>query len=352
MKKLTKEEKSDMKFLTKYYAKYKDHENEVFLYCTYPNVGFHTHVISNYGKFINFMTNKVYKPFADKDGYYRFPFRYVNSETKEKKSTTISRHRLVAWEFCEKREDYNIVNHLDANKENNYCENLEWTTIQGNTLHAIEKGLTIRSGFGSNGSRYEEELILDICHMLEDGLTPQEVYKTYYPSKPVNAPMYRNFYQEIYRLKYDENFMKPVRSRFNISTEKIYFAQKPWTPEQLKELKDLILSGKDNKEILHHYGFNTKRDAGAHRIYDKTSDMRKALSIPNPDIERFEKMRKEIFEMVKSGKTNEEIMKVYGSPVYRSKLGARISNITYKARKELNMENPIQNNGSTLTNPL
>lgn len=345
MKKLTKEEKSDMKFLTKYYAKYKDHENEVFLYCTYPNVGFHTHIISNYGKFINFMTNKVYKPFADKDGYYRFPFRYVNSETKEKKSTTISRHRLVAWQFCEKREDYNIVKYLDTNKENNYCENLEWTTTDGNTLHAIEKCLM-------NGSRYEEELILDICHMLEDGLTPQEVYKTYYPSKPVNAPMYRNFYQEIYRLKYDENFMKPVRSRFNISTEKIYFAQKPWTPEQLKELKDLIISGKDNKEILNHYGFKSSKVDGAVRIRDKTKALRAQLGIPNPDIDRFKKMREEIFAMVKAGKTNEEIMAVYGSPVYRSKLGTRISNITYKARKELNMENPIQNNGSTLKNPL
>ena len=351
MKKLSEEKISDLKFLTKFYKALRTHEDEVFLYVSYPRIKPHTYVLSNYGKVIKFQKNKVLKGSVDKDGYLRVSLNCEKTESNAKVMTVFI-HRLVAWEFCKKEEECNIVNHIDANKLNNYCGNLEWTTVQGNTLHAIEHGLTIRSGFGSNGSKYEEELILDICHMLEEGLTPLEVFKTYYPMVRVDSPKYRNFYQEIYRLKYDENFMKPVRSRFNISTEKIYFAQKPWTPEQLKELKDLILSGKDNKEILHHYGFNTKRDAGAHRIYDKTSDMRKALSIPNPDIERFEKMRKEIFEMVKSGKTNEEIMKVYGSPVYRSKLGARISNITYKARKELNMENPIQNNGSTLTNPL
>ena len=52
-------------------------------------------------------------------------------------------HRLVAECFVTKprKKDHNIVNHLDANKTNNYCSNLEWTTISGNTKHAYDMGL-------------------------------------------------------------------------------------------------------------------------------------------------------------------------------------------------------------------
>lgn len=52
-------------------------------------------------------------------------------------------HRLVAEAFCRKphRKDYNIVNHLDGIKDHNSWVNLEWTTLSGNTKHAVEMGL-------------------------------------------------------------------------------------------------------------------------------------------------------------------------------------------------------------------
>lgn len=49
-------------------------------------------------------------------------------------------HRLVALVFCEKPEGCNIVNHIDANKENNHASNLEWTTYKGNMQWASKLG--------------------------------------------------------------------------------------------------------------------------------------------------------------------------------------------------------------------
>jgi hypothetical protein len=50
-------------------------------------------------------------------------------------------HRVVAEEFCEKKDGMNIVNHLDGNKQNNRPENLEWTDADGNMQHASDNGL-------------------------------------------------------------------------------------------------------------------------------------------------------------------------------------------------------------------
>lgn len=51
-------------------------------------------------------------------------------------------HRLVAIHFVDNPSPqcFSIVNHLDSNHLNNRADNLEWTTIDGNNKHAIERG--------------------------------------------------------------------------------------------------------------------------------------------------------------------------------------------------------------------
>lgn len=79
---------------------------------------------------------KVLKPVPNSNGYLRVCLRH---EGKEKKAFV---HRLVAEAFCENKDEAvnNVVNHLDSNFLNNCSSNLEWTTLKGNSQHALKKG--------------------------------------------------------------------------------------------------------------------------------------------------------------------------------------------------------------------
>ena len=58
-------------------------------------------------------------------------------------------HRLVAKEFCENKNNYKEVNHIDGDKANNTSDNLEWCSRSHNNLHAYKKGLhTLHGCYG------------------------------------------------------------------------------------------------------------------------------------------------------------------------------------------------------------
>ena len=63
---------------------------------------------------------------VDKDGYL------CVSLCKNGKKRTHRVHRLVATAFLNNPQNYNIVNHLDECKANNYVGNLEWCTVDYN----------------------------------------------------------------------------------------------------------------------------------------------------------------------------------------------------------------------------
>ena len=88
-----------------------------------------------YGYFVNsdgFVWNKKHtKPLngkLDKDGY-RTLFLIENGKRR-----TIREHRLIALCFVNNPhpDKYDIVNHIDGNKQNNSAVNLEWTDNSGN----------------------------------------------------------------------------------------------------------------------------------------------------------------------------------------------------------------------------
>lgn len=72
----------------------------------------------------------------------------------------ITVHRLVAKAFVPNPNNHEVVNHLDGNKLNNNAENLEWTTLKGNSDHAKATGL-LNTQYGTNvgNSVLNEELV-------------------------------------------------------------------------------------------------------------------------------------------------------------------------------------------------
>lgn len=69
------------------------------------------------------------------NGYYRVTL--CNNGKKIIKTI----HRLVAEHFIENPMKKPQVNHINGNKLDNRIENLEWVTVQENTIHAYNHGL-------------------------------------------------------------------------------------------------------------------------------------------------------------------------------------------------------------------
>lgn len=91
------------------------------------------------GSVMNSESGEVLSGSVNPDGYHNFrltdPTGYV---------MTVGRHRLLAMVFKHPGTDISnlVVNHLDGIKGNDYLDNLEWTTFQGNIEHAGMNGLT------------------------------------------------------------------------------------------------------------------------------------------------------------------------------------------------------------------
>ena len=81
------------------------------------------------------VAGKILNPRTGKNGY-----AYVIL-SKESKGKTANIHRMVAEAFVSKLEGCNVVNHLDGNKGNNICNNLEWCNSSKNNKHAFDTGL-------------------------------------------------------------------------------------------------------------------------------------------------------------------------------------------------------------------
>lgn len=74
------------------------------------------------------------KQILRKDGYY-----FVNlSKNGKIKPTKV--HRIIAQTFVNNENSYNIINHIDGNKQNNIATNLEWCTQSHNIKEAYRIG--------------------------------------------------------------------------------------------------------------------------------------------------------------------------------------------------------------------
>jgi len=87
-------------------------------------------------------------------------------------------HRIVAECFLPNPNAHPVVNHLDGNKTNSSIDNLEWTTVKGNSIHALESGL-LRVGEDAPGAKITEAQALIILDDYAAGLTNRQICEKY-----------------------------------------------------------------------------------------------------------------------------------------------------------------------------
>ena len=115
----------------------------------YPNYS-----VSKDGKIKSIRFDRLLKPSFNDSGY-----GYVNLSNEGLiKSTAV--HKIVIEHFkgAKPSENY-VVDHKDGNKRNNHIDNLEWVSIQENTLRA----------YGNQDKK------IKILELREQGLTLQQI---------------------------------------------------------------------------------------------------------------------------------------------------------------------------------
>ena len=93
---------------------------------------FKNHQVSNEGRIRNKKNGHVLKHLLDKDGYPRLSIGSVDN---------VPIHRLVCETFNgPPTAERNQVNHIDANRQNNFADNLEWCTPSENIKWGVDHG--------------------------------------------------------------------------------------------------------------------------------------------------------------------------------------------------------------------
>ena len=126
------------------------------------------------GNIYNYRTGSLMKLQKDKDGYL------LVSLTKNKLSKSFRVHRLVALLYIGNPNNFDEVNHIDCNKNNNHPSNLEWCTRLQNMRHAskLNKLGSNSKGHAPRKLSLEDETALKLLYN-SSNLTMKEIGEIY-----------------------------------------------------------------------------------------------------------------------------------------------------------------------------
>ena len=108
--------------------------------------GFHNYEISSFGRVRNNETNRILK------GQQCKQYRAIKL-FNDGKGRILYIHRLVAFSFCEKQDNYNVVDHIDRNPLNNHYKNLRWVNM---SLNSKNKKTQVDNTSGHKGISYNK----------------------------------------------------------------------------------------------------------------------------------------------------------------------------------------------------
>lgn len=197
------------------------------------NVKEKSYYINIFGDIFSKISNKFIRP------TYNGEYYVVNLKLNDGRSNVFYLHRLIMITF-NYIPNYNSlqVNHIDANKINCSITNMEWTTLQGNNLHAKLNGL-LCEGEDCPWSVLTEKDVIEICEMLQNNSysTISEIARKYNCSITTIGDIARGI------------TWKSVSSKFNID----YNIRDRFTEEQVHTICSIFATNKDkNFQYLYY----------------------------------------------------------------------------------------------------
>lgn len=140
------------------------YDDELWNFIVYDGKVQH-YMISSYGRIYNMHTIQQLK--ISYNAHYRYPSVCIRFNGKQRHMTI---HRMVAELFVPRKSpEFNIVNHLNENKQDFRASNLEWTTLSGNVMYSFKTGTNKNFGENAVQATITEKTAVKICEMLEDG---------------------------------------------------------------------------------------------------------------------------------------------------------------------------------------
>lgn len=193
--------------------------------------GYEWLTVDRCGNIWNTYTKYKLKPHKVKEGYLKANTTVDNIRVK------CFIHRAVALAFILNPNNLPTVNHLDADKTNNYVENLEWASHKRQTEHVKQLDLqTYVRGEDIGNSKYTEKTVRKVCKLLEDGYRNCDIVRLCDVSRSLPSDI-RNGNHWIHISK--EYNIKPKR-RGKLSVETVMWVcsklQEGLTPQEILKL--------------------------------------------------------------------------------------------------------------------
>lgn len=84
-------------------------------------------------------------------------------------------HQLVAELYLDNPENKPVINHKNGNKLDCHKDNLEWSTYQENSEHAVQTGLQ-KTGVDHYNAELTESEVHAICKLLQNNLSTKQIF--------------------------------------------------------------------------------------------------------------------------------------------------------------------------------